>query len=94
MAQIISQSASIRTKNPNLLIAFRIIIDEIININLPSKVELKVVKPGFRGNTATNATKPAIMETDLEVQVPLFINEGDILKIDTKSGNYSERLKS
>ena len=59
-------------------------------------VQLKVVEtdPGFRGNTATNATKPAKMETGLEIQVPLFINEGDILKIDTKSGNYSERLKS
>ena len=70
--------------------------DEIININLPPKVELKVVEtdPGLRGNTATNATKPAKMETGLEVQVPLFINEGDILKIDTKSGNYSERLKN
>ena len=70
--------------------------DEIININLPPKVELKVVEtdPGLRGNTATNATKPAKMETGLELQVPLFINEGDILKIDTKSGHYSERLKS
>ena len=70
--------------------------DEIININLPPKVELKVVEtdPGLRGNTATNATKPAKMETGLEVQVPLFINEGDILKIDTKSGSYSERLKN
>ena len=70
--------------------------DEIININLPPKVELKVVEtdPGLRGNTATNATKPAKMETGLEVQVPLFINEGDILKIDTKSGNYTERLKN
>ena len=70
--------------------------DEIININLPPKVELKVVDtdPGLRGNTATNTTKPAKMETGLEVQVPLFINEGDILKIDTKSGDYSERLKS
>ena len=69
--------------------------DEIINIHLPAKVTLKVVQtdPGHRGNTATNATKPPKMETGLEVQVPLFINEGDFLKIDTKSGAYSERVK-
>jgi elongation factor P len=69
--------------------------DDIININLPVKVILKVVQtdPGYRGNTATNATKPAKMETGLELQVPLFINEGDLLKIDTKSGTYSERVK-
>ena len=70
--------------------------DEVINISLPPKVKLKVVEtdPGLRGNTATNATKSAKMETGLEIQVPLFINEGDILKIDTKSGNYSERVKN
>jgi elongation factor P len=69
--------------------------DDIININLPAKVILKVTQtdPGHRGNTATNATKPAKMETGLELQVPLFINEGDSLKIDTKSGTYSERVK-
>ena len=69
--------------------------DDIININLPAKVILKVTQtdPGHRGNTATNATKPAKMETGLELQVPLFINEGDLLKIDTKSGTYSERVK-
>jgi len=70
--------------------------DEVINISLPPKVELKVVEtdPGLRGNTATNATKSAKMETGLEIKVPLFINKGDILKIDTKSGDYSERVKN
>ena len=69
--------------------------DEIINMNLPAKVILQVAQtdPGHRGNTATNASKPAKMETGLEIQVPLFINEGDLLKIDTKSGTYSERVK-
>ena len=69
--------------------------DDIINIKLPAKVTLNVLQtdPGHRGNTATNATKPAKMETGLELQVPLFINEGDLLKIDTKSGTYSERVK-
>ena len=76
-------------------IYFVFVGDDIININLSAKVTLNVVQtdPGHRGNTATNATKPAKMETGLELQVPLFINEGDLLKIDTKSGTYSERVK-
>ncbi|HIS43882.1 MAG TPA: elongation factor P, partial [Candidatus Scatomorpha merdigallinarum] len=49
--------------------------------------------PGFAGNTATNATKPATVETGATVKVPLFINEGDKIKIDTRSGEYLERAK-
>ena len=69
--------------------------DEIISLLLPAKTVLKVTQtdPGHKGNTATNALKPAILETGLEVQVPLFINEGDFVKIDTKDGSYSERVK-
>ena len=69
--------------------------DEIISLLLPSKTVLKVIQtdPGHKGNTATNALKPATLETGLEVQVPLFINEGDLVKIDTKDGSYSERVK-
>ena len=69
--------------------------DEIININLPPKVELKVVEtdPGLRGNTATNATKNAKLETGAEINVPLFINEGDKVKVDTEKGVYLERIK-
>ena len=66
---------------------------EIIGINLPNSVELKVVEtePGVRGNTATGATKNAKLETGLNVQVPLFINEGDVLLIDTREGKYISR---
>lgn len=66
---------------------------EIIGINLPNSVELKVVEtePGVKGNTATGATKNATLETGLNVQVPLFINEGDILLIDTREGKYISR---
>ena len=69
--------------------------EEIISLLLPSKTVLKVIQtdPGHKGNTATNALKPATLETGLEVQVPLFINEGDLVKIDTKDGSYSERVK-
>tara|TARA_B100000427_G_scaffold325809_1_gene333327 strand:+ start:1469 stop:2032 length:564 start_codon:yes stop_codon:yes gene_type:complete len=69
--------------------------EEIISLLLPPKTVLKVTEtdPGHKGNTATNALKPAILETGLQVQVPLFINEGDLVKIDTKDGSYSERVK-
>lgn len=66
---------------------------EIIGINLPNTVDLKVVEtePGIKGNTATGATKNAKLETGLNVQVPLFINEGDVLTIDTREGKYVSR---
>ena len=69
---------------------------EILDIRLPAHVNLKVVEtePGIRGNTATGATKPAKVETEYLVQVPLFVVEGDILKIDTRTGEYIERLKT
>ncbi|MFZ0453855.1 MAG: elongation factor P, partial [Ignavibacteriaceae bacterium] len=70
--------------------------EEIINVEIPIFVNLKVVEtePGFKGDTATGANKPAKLETGATVNVPLFINEGDILKIDTRVGSYVERVKS
>lgn len=67
--------------------------DEIISIDMPITVELEVTQtdPGFKGDTATGGTKPATLETGLTIQVPLFINEGDVLKIDTRTGSYIER---
>ena len=69
--------------------------ERIIEITLPSVVKLKVTKsdPGVRGDTATNVTKPAELETGIEVQVPLFIEEGDYIKVDTRTGQYVERAK-
>lgn len=66
---------------------------KIIGISLPNSVNLKVVEcePGVKGNTATGATKMAKLETGYDVRVPLFINEGDVLRIDTRTGNYIER---
>ena len=57
-------------------------------------IELKVVEtePGFRGNTANTATKSATLETGLIIQVPLFVDEGNTIKVDTRSGNYLERV--
>jgi len=69
---------------------------EIMAIELPITVELKVVEtvPGVRGDTATAGTKPARVETGATVNVPLFISEGDMLKIDTRTGEYIERAKA
>lgn len=66
---------------------------EIIGISMPNSVELKVIEtePGIKGNTATGATKNAKLETGLNVQVPLFINEDDVLLIDTRDGHYISR---
>jgi elongation factor P len=69
--------------------------DEIINVEIPIFINLKVIEtePGFKGDTATNVMKPAKLETGASVNVPLFVNEGDILKIDTRTGTYVERVK-
>lgn len=66
---------------------------QAIGIDLPNTVELKVVEtePGIRGDTATGGTKPATVDTGYTLQVPFFINEGDVLLIDTRSGNYISR---
>jgi elongation factor P len=67
---------------------------EPIDIELPTAVLLQVEQtdPGFKGDTATGGTKPATLETGLVVSVPLFINVGDTLKVDTRSGEYLERV--
>ncbi|MCB0351626.1 MAG: elongation factor P [Bdellovibrionales bacterium] len=68
--------------------------DRAVGLEFPSSVNLKVVstEPGFKGNTVTGTYKPATLETGLVVQVPLHTNEGDILKIDTRTGEYKERV--
>lgn len=67
---------------------------EPFGLELPNFVELRVAKtdPGLRGDTASGGSKPAVMETGATVNVPLFINEGDILRIDTRDGHYIERV--
>ncbi|MFK7000078.1 elongation factor P [Flavobacterium oreochromis] len=66
-----------------------------LSVDMPASVVLEVTyaEPGVKGNTATNATKPATVETGAQVNVPLFINEGDKIKIDTATGAYMERVK-
>jgi len=66
---------------------------EVVDIELPVAVELEVTKtePGFKGDTATAGNKAAKLETGFTIQVPLFINEGDVIKVDTRTGAYLER---
>jgi translation elongation factor P len=65
----------------------------VFGVEPPFFVELQVVRtdPGFKGDTATNVTKPAELETGTEIRVPLFINEGDLIRVDTRTGEYMER---
>lgn len=66
-----------------------------LSVDMPAHVILEVTatEPGVKGNTATNATKPATVETGAEINVPLFINEGDKIKVETEKGTYKERIK-
>jgi elongation factor P len=79
----------------NVMLQINTETDLPLSVDMPASVILEVTytEPGIKGNTATNATKPATVETGASVNVPLFINEGDKIKIDTASGNYMERIK-
>ena len=70
--------------------------ETILFADLPVKVQLKITysEPGVKGDTATNATKPATLETGAVVRVPLFINEGEIIEVDTRDGSYVNRVKA
>lgn len=68
--------------------------DEVIDVSLPPSVNLTVTdtEPGYKGDTASGGGKPAIVETGLRVIVPFFINNGDVVRVDTRSGTYLERV--
>ena len=70
--------------------------ETILFAEMPVKTKLKIVytEPGLKGDTATNTLKPAKLETGVEVRVPLFINEGEIIEIDTRDGSYRNRVKA
>ncbi|NOX85481.1 MAG: elongation factor P [Chlorobi bacterium] len=77
-------------------IAYHTETETPVSCEMPTYVTLKVTysEPGEKGNTATNALKDAEVETGATVKVPLFINTGDLIKVDTRSGDYSERVKA
>jgi elongation factor P len=68
--------------------------EQVIGIEPPTFVELEVIEtePGFKGDTATGASKPAVVETGAQVKVPLFVNQGDVIRVDTRTGEYMERV--
>ena len=70
--------------------------DTVLFAEMPIKTVLKITytEPGLKGDTATNATKPATVETGATVRVPLFINEGELIEIDTRDGSYQNRVKA
>ena len=76
-------------------IIFQATDERPLTLELSQYIELEVVytEPGLRGDTATNVTKPAKLETGAEIRVPIFVNEGDILKINSRTGEYMERVK-
>lgn len=79
----------------NVMVQINTETEAPLSVDMPASIVLEVTytEPGVKGNTATNATKPATVETGAQVNVPLFINEGDKIKIDTATGNYLERIK-
>ena len=81
---------------PNIKLQVEFYEGRPIGVDMPASVELRVVstEPGLRGATVSNVTKPATMETGLVIQVPPFINEGELIRVDTSDGKYLERVKS
>ena len=79
----------------NVMVQINTETEAPLSVDMPASIVLEVTyaEPGVKGNTATNATKPATVETGASVNVPLFINEGDKIKIDTATGSYIERIK-
>jgi elongation factor P len=79
----------------NMVVDLQTFGEEPISVDLPPNVELRVTytEPGFRGDTATGANKPATVETGATVNVPLFVNTDDMIRVDTRTGDYIERVK-
>jgi elongation factor P len=92
--KVVGEGAQFLKESENVKIMFN--GNDIVSLEIPITVQLKVVEtpPGVRGDTATGAQKPAKVETGAMVNVPLFINEGDVIKVDTRSGDYIERVKN
>jgi len=88
----IGESKDFMPENINVEVLF--FENRAVGVTLPNFIEQKIVEtePGFKGDTSTNTTKPAKISTGATVQVPLFINAGDVVKIDTRTGDYLERV--
>lgn len=93
--QIIGDPAKFLKEGQNVEILVHAETEEVLTVDLPAYVELRITytEPGEKGNTATNALKDATVETGANVRVPLFINNDELIKVDTRTGEYSERVK-
>jgi len=93
-ANIVGDSAKFMKEGLEVQIA-RDESDNVVSITMPLHVALRITstEPGLRGDTATNALKASIVETGANVNVPLFVNEGDLIRVDTASGAYMDRVK-
>ena len=80
---------------PNITVTAYVFNGQIINIELPIKIdyEVKEAPPSFKGNTATGGSKTVVLDNGLSLNVPMFINQGDTIRINTQSGEYTERVE-
>lgn len=85
---------AIKFLKENMLAVIKFYKGEAFSVEAPNFVELLIThaEPGVKGNTATNVTKPATVETGAVINVPVFVNEGDVIRIDTRTGEYMERV--
>jgi elongation factor P len=90
---LVGNAVNFLTENQEVQINF--VDGQPIGVELPPHVNLRVVQtePGVRGDTATNVLKPAVLESGYTIQVPIFVNEGDLIRVDTRTGEYVERVK-
>lgn len=84
-----------RFLKPNEIVQAMLFNDDVINIELPVKMDLRVTEapPGTKGNTAQGGTKAVTLETNTTINAPLFINEGDVIRVNTQTGEYAERVE-
>jgi elongation factor P len=92
-AAMLGEDATFMKENTEIMVSSH--DGEVLGVDLPVTVDLRVTQtePGFAGDTATGAKKPATLETGLVVQVPLFVSEGDLLRVDTRTGEYVTRIQ-
>ena len=93
MEETVGEPVKFLKENQDVYIAFE--ETNVLGVELPPNVALRIVhtEPGVKGDTATNVMKPATTETGATINVPLFVNEGDLVRVDTTTGDYLDRVK-
>lgn len=92
-AEMVGDQADFMKENQDVMLSFEGTV--CLSVEVPQHVNLRVVQtePGLRGDTATNVTKPAVLETGATINVPIFVNEEDLIRVDTQKRSYIERVK-